>query len=314
MAANPTTARTDTGAPAYSAYYEPVDPPAGADDDGGSPDGRYRYFQPTGATVSVWSSDIQHGGPPTGLLVQAMEDVVDPRPAHERRASPGAPDGMAFTRVTMEILGGIGLDVNRVRAAVSRPGRQISQVTAELDARLPDGSFRTVGRATAWRLRTGDTSAIADPPQPPLPTGPEDARRSVGFTDFGDGSMSWGSVGFIGTVEVALSPGRNGAGQAVWLRPLVPLIAGATTSELASAFTVIDVANGVGTRLDPAQWSWMNTDTTVHLTGRPSGEWIGIDAAMAIGAQGYGATFADLYDTRGFVGRSAQTVLLNPAH
>lgn len=304
MAAHATPDDSGTDAPQFPAYYEPVATPADADGD-------YRYFQPTGATVSVWSPDIQHGGPPTGLLVQAMEDAVDPRPVPERRENPEAPDGLAFTRVTMEILGAVGLGVNRVRTWVPRPGRQISQVAAELDAQQPDGSFRTVGRATAWRLRAGDTSAIADLPHPPLPTGPEEGPRTVGFHEVDGVSVPWGRIGFIGTVEVALAPGRNGHASAVWLRPLLPLIAGAQTGELASAFTVIDVANGVGTRLDPAEWSWMNTDTTVHLTGRPRGEWIGLDAALAAGGEGFGASFADLYDTGGFFGRSAQTVLLS---
>ena len=56
----------------------------------------------------------------------------------------------------------------------------------------------------------------------------------------------------------------------------------------------------------------MNTDTTAHLVGQPTTSWLGIDADMASGRHGYGATFADLYDVSGFLGRSAQTVLLGP--
>ena len=74
---------------------------------------------------------------------------------------------------------------------------------------------------------------------------------------------------------------------------------------------MIDVANGVGSPLNPMEWSWMNTDTTVHLIKQPVGRWIGIDSNMAAGADGYAASFADLYDTDGFLGRSAQTSLLN---
>lgn len=275
-----------------TAYYEPIPVPAGADPD-------YEYFQPTPATVSVWSPDIQHGGPPTGLLVRAMENAVD------------AADGQAFSRVTMEILGAVGLGVNRVRTWMPRPGRQISQVAAELEAQQSDGTFRVVGRTTAWRLKSSDSTAIEAAPHPPLPFGPADLPQSVGFPDLDGVPVAWGRIGFIGTVRIAFQPGRTGQTPAAWIRPLLPLVAGEETSALASAFTVIDVANGVGTRLNPLEWSWMNTDTTVHLTTQPRGAWIGIDSAMAAGVAGYGASFADLYDENGFIGRSAQTVLLS---
>lgn len=274
-----------------AAYYVPIPVPAG-DDPG------YEYFQPTPATISVWAPVLQHGGPPTGLLVRAMQNAVDPA------------DGQVFTRVTMEILGAIGLGVNRVRTQIPRPGRQISQVTAELEERRPDGSYRTVGRAVAWRLMSSDTAAIADPPHGPLPKGPGELPRTIGFPEIDGVPVAWGRIGFIGTVEVATQPGRNGRTPATWIRPLLPLVEGEQTDALASAFTVIDVANGVGTRLDPREWSWMNTDTTVHLLAQPAGEWIGLDSATATGAGGYGASLADLYDETGYLGRSAQTVLL----
>ncbi|MFT3662368.1 MAG: thioesterase family protein [Gordonia sp. (in: high G+C Gram-positive bacteria)] len=281
-----------TDARVHGAYFEPVDVPDGEDPG-------YDYFQPTGATVSVWSKDIQHGGPPTGLLVRAMEQAADPA------------DGQEFSRVTMEILGAVGLGLNRVRTSIPRPGRQISQVAAELDVKQPDGSWRTVARTVAWRLKRADSSPIARLPHEPLPTRPADLPTMIGFPDLEGAAVPWGRVGFIGTVEIAGQPGRNGETPAVWLRPLLPLVAGEETSPLASAFTVIDVANGLGATLNPLEWSWMNTDTTVHLVSQPVSEWIGIDSSMAAGGDGYGASFADLYDETGFLGRSAQTVLLS---
>lgn len=278
---------------AFSGYYEPLERPSDTDD--------FEYFQPTLATVSVWSPALQHGGPPTGLLVRAMEHAVADDPSE-----------LDFTRVTMEILGAIGLGVCRVQAEITRPGRQIGQVSAELQERQSDGGYRTVARAVAWRLSTRDTSPIAVSPQPPLPHTPDELTRTIGFTGADGIDVVWGRIGFIGTLEIATTTGNNGQTPSVWTRPLLPLVVGEETSDLASAFTVIDIANGVGSPIDPTQWSWMNTDTTVHLTGRPRGPWIGIDSAMAAGATGYGASFADLYDTTGFIGRSAQTVLIAP--
>lgn len=274
----------------YRSYYEPLDPPAG-DDPG------YEYFQPTEAAASVWSPAIQHGGPPNGLLVRAMD-----------RQAPD--DGLAFSRVSMEILGGIGFGVNRVKVEIPRPGRQITKMAAVLEERLPGGEYRAVARCRAWRLRQSDTSAITTAPQPPLPATPDLLPQTVGFPDLGDTDIPWGRVGFIGTTVTAQQPGRTGDGPAIWIKPAIPLVTGETPSALESIFTVADVANGIGSNLDPRVWTWMNMDTTVHLITQPTSPWLGIDSQLAIGSDGHGASFADLYDIGGFLGRSAQTVML----
>ncbi|WP_347954123.1 thioesterase family protein [Gordonia aichiensis] len=274
----------------YRCYYEPLAAPHDADPD-------YEYFQPTLATASVWSSDMQHGGPPSGLLMRAM-----------MRAVPG--DGQEFTRVTTEIIGSVGLGVNRVRTSIPRPGRRISMVQADLEAQQPGGEFRLVARSVAWRLLASDTTAVENTPHEPLTASPDELAQIVGFPVEDEDAVPWGKVGFIGTTVTARQPGRKGHTPSLWLRPAIPLVLGEATSHLESIFTVLDVANGIGTRLDPRDWSWMNMDTTVHLTGQPSTPWLGIDAELAIGPRGYGATFADLYDVTGFLGRSAQTDLI----
>lgn len=274
----------------YSCYYEPLPVPEGGDPE-------YEYFQPTKATASVWSQDMQHGGPPSGLLMRAMLRVVPD-------------DGQHFARVTNEIIGQVGLGVNRVRASVPRPGKRISMVQADLESQLPDGSFRLAARAVAWRMLSADSSAVVHTPNEPLPAGPDDLKQIVGFPTEDEDAVPWGKVGFIGTAVTARQPGRNGETPALWIRPAIPLVGGEEMTNLESVFTVLDVANGVGTQLNPLEWSWMNMDTTAHLTAQPTSPWLGIDADLAIGATGYGATFADLYDVSGFLGRSAQSDLI----
>ncbi|NMO05166.1 thioesterase family protein [Gordonia sp. TBRC 11910] len=272
-----------------AAYYLPLPTP--------SPDDGYEYFQPTPSTLSVWADTLQHGGPPTALLTRSLQAVVAGRSG-------------GFSRITTDILGAIGLDVNRVRAQVIRPGRQISVIGAELDVRQADGSFRTAARASAWFLDGAPTAPIEHLPRPPLTPPPGEVAMRRGITTDDTTGIDWGTVAFIGTTETGRADSRNGGTPATWIRPLLPLVDGEPTSDLSSAFTVIDVANGIGTSLDPRRWSWMNTDTTVHLLRPPRGEWLGLDSDLAVGPAGYGATFADLYDADGFVGRSAQTVLL----
>ncbi|GAB91730.1 hypothetical protein GORHZ_142_00150 [Gordonia rhizosphera NBRC 16068] len=274
-----------------SCYYVPIDAPSAVDDPGS-----WEYFQPTDGTQSVWASTMQHGGPPSGLLMRALARR-DPDP------------NQTFTRVTTEILGPIGLDVNRVRTEVIRPGRQISLIGADLEVRQPDGSFRLVARSVGWRLRRADTTAIVEDPGPLTPV-PDELEPVRGVTSNVDLGVDWGTIGFIGTIDSATVVGRAGDTPAVWVRPAIPLVGGEEITDLESIFTVIDIANGLGTRLQIDEWTWMNTDTTVHLTRIPRGPWVGIDADLVQGPDGFGATFADLHDRTGFIGRSAQTVLL----
>ncbi|MFW0785714.1 thioesterase family protein [Gordonia sp. CPCC 206044] len=276
-----------------SCYYVPIDAPDAKDavDDG------FEYFQPTEGTQSVWASTMQHGGPPSGLMMRSLLRC-DPSPDQQ------------FTRVTTEILGPIGLGVNRIRAQVLRPGKQISLVGTDLEVRMPDGTYRLAARSMGWRLRTADTADIVEEPEQLTPV-PADLETVIGVTDSDELGVDWGTIGFIGTIESATVEGRTGDTPAVWVRPAIPLVGGEDISDLESIFTVIDIANGLGTRLRTDQWTWMNTDTTVHLTRIPQGPWVGIDADMTQGPQGFGATFADLHDTTGFIGRSAQTVMLS---
>lgn len=70
-------------------------------------------FQPTEHTSGPWTPQAQHFGPPSALLVRALEGV----PA-ERETQLG--------RVTIEILGPAPLRELTVTARLERPGRRSS--------------------------------------------------------------------------------------------------------------------------------------------------------------------------------------------
>src|SRR5215469_11043975 len=80
------------------------------------PDG---VFEPTLATESPWSSDAQHGGPPTALLAHVMRTRLHV-------------DGMRIARITNEFLGSIPRAPLTVEAAVIRDGRRVRLVEASL--------------------------------------------------------------------------------------------------------------------------------------------------------------------------------------
>jgi hypothetical protein len=54
----------------------------------------------------------------------------------------------------------------------------------------------------------------------------------------------------------------------------------------------------------------MNTETTVHLHRLPTGKDFALRARGSIGPDGIGLTTAEIFDRQGFIGASAQTLLV----
>jgi hypothetical protein len=95
-----------------------------------------------------------------------------------------------------------------------------------------------------------------------------------------------------------------------WLSPLVPLVDDEETTAVQRLAMVVDSANGAGAALDPERFMFMNTDTTVHLHRLPTGSDFALRARGSIGPDGVGVTTAEIFDRQGFVGTSAQTLLV----
>jgi hypothetical protein len=244
-------------------------------------DGR---FGSTSATAGPWSAAAQHGGPPAALLVRALESLDE-----------GAP--RAVGRFTMDLLGPVPLADLAVTASVLRPGRSVSLRQAEI-AR-PDG--RVVARAQAWTFP--DTDGPGDRGTA-LPHGPDD-----GHTE--DPPASW-VRGYLDAMEWQWIEGavtRPGPAT-VWMRPRLPLVPGEEMSPLQRLVCCVDSASGASAALDPEQWTFMNTELTVHVVRPPVGEWVCLQASTTLAPGAVGLATADVYDGHGQVARSAQALLV----
>ena len=244
-------------------------------------------YQPTEHTSGPWTRDAQHFGPPSALLVRALERLPSSRDAQ-------------LARVTVDILGPAPLTELSVRAAVERPGRSVELLGAELAA-----AGRTVARASAWRIATTDTREIATPAVAPWPKPGECEPAGFPPNWFGGyiTAMEWRAVS--GSV---VEPGPA----AVWVRQRVPLVDGEEPSPLQRLFTVADSGNGISNSLDPARWWFINSELTVHLRRQPAGEWVGLEAATAIGPDGIGTAASTLRDLDGPVAVGGQALMVRP--
>lgn len=251
-------------------------------------EGDFGVFESTDSTRSNWDPDLQHGSPPLALLTRAIEEL-------------SGDSGLRVGRLILDILGAIPVVPVRVRARVSRPGTRISMVAAEMLAPGPDGTHRPVARVTAWLLATGDTADIASDRHPPLVEG--DAMSLPGNFD------NWGG-GYIDAVSWRTQRTDPGLPAVAWLTPLVNVVDAEEPTPLQRLASVVDSANGVGSVLDSGAFVFMNTDTAVHLHRPPAGMDFGIRAQASIGPDGIGVTTAELFDRHGFIGTSAQTLLV----
>jgi hypothetical protein len=247
-------------------------------------------FRATDFTISTWTAAIQHGAPPSALLVRALERCT-------------ARADTRLSRVAVDLLGPVPVtDQLWVRAEILRPGRQIELVGAEMLALGPDGSPRPVARATGWRLQTLDTREVVHAAAPPLP--PLSQARDRKLADNWDRnyvhSLDWRWLS---------EPAGGGVGES-WLKPLVDLVQGETLTPLERLFTVADDANGIGSSLDIRKWTFLNTDLVVHIHRIPVAEWIGIRAETNYGPDGIGTTVGTLFDEEGALGSIAQSVLM----
>lgn len=256
---------------------------------------RTEEFLATPHTASAWNGADQHGGPVAALLTRALEQCE-------------AREQTRLSRITVEILGGVPVGEVALTAWVERPGRRIELIRAEMSAAGPDGQRRTVAAASAWRLRTTPTEEALTHAESPLPPAPPQDAPGNGASVL---PKPW-QAGFVLALDwhPCELPGAAGGPSGAWLRMRHPLVAGEETTPTQRAMAVADTANGVGARIDTRQFTFLNTELTVHLYEPPTGVWVGLRAETSAGRDGVGLSAGTLHSASGPIGRVSQNLLV----
>jgi hypothetical protein len=250
-------------------------------------EGDWQAFGATDYTRSNWGPELQHGSPPLALLTKLIEEL-------------SAGTGLRIGRLSLDILGAIPVRPVRARVWVARPGARVCMMAAEMRADRADGPARAVARVTAWLVTTTDTADVASNRYPPLVEGSAEPRPYP-FADAG---------GYFDAIDWRPQRVDEGSAAVSWFSPLAHIVDTEPMSALQRLAAVVDCANGVGKVLDPDQFVFMNTDTVVHLHRLPAGNDYALRARASIGPDGVGATTAEVFDRDGFIGTSAQTLLI----
>jgi hypothetical protein len=249
--------------------------------------GRYRA---TPHTAGPWDRRLQHAGPPTALLVRAVERL-DPGPALPLLA-----------RVTAEIMAPVPVADLTVSARVERAGRRVAWCTATLAA--ADDPDVVLMRLAAWVLRrTDEPLTVPHTAVEPAPSAGTPMARPDG----------WGP-GYLDAVQwrfVAGEFGRPGP-STVWTRLAVDLVDGEPPSPTQRVAAVADSGSGISAVADPRALLFVNTDLSVHLVRAPAGEDVWMHAETTIDPHGVGLARTTLGDQHGSLGAAAQTLFVAP--
>ncbi|HEX8304508.1 MAG TPA: thioesterase family protein [Jatrophihabitans sp.] len=237
-----------------------------------------------------WSADLQHGGPPSALLVRLAEQLA---------ATAAGRFDLAAARIAAEFLAPVPVAPLEVAARVLRLARSAVLISAELAV---DG--RPCLQARVWLIAEAGTPVM---PQPGAERGCQDKpAHPAALPDFGmDGfpyaeHLEWRTVS-----GRAREPGPA----AVWVRARVPLLAGERPSTLQRLVLVADSASGVSSLLDWDDWSFANIDLDVHLMRQSQDDWLLMEAVSEVGP-GIGLARSSLSDRAGLLGAGLQTLLI----
>lgn len=248
-------------------------------------------FVASGLTRGPWSKESQHGGPPAALLARAVEVSL--------------PEGFRLARLTVDLLRPVPIG-RVVPDAEVHAGRRVARARIKLEA---DGREVITGTAVAQRVDDLDLPASARSQAParlPFPEDEDQAQSEFFELPWDEGyhtAMAWRPVGGSWT----------GLGAArMWFRQLVPLVAGEEPSPAQRVMVVADAGNGISASVPFADYTFLNSDLSVHLHRDPVGEWIGMDARTVPEPTGAGLATSVLHDRTGPVGTGNQSLLIAP--
>lgn len=239
-----------------------------------------------------WSDDLQHGGPPSALLVRLAEQLA--------AAAAGRSD-LVSARFAAEFLAPVPVAPLTVSARVLRLARSAVLVSAELAA---DG--RACLQARVWLVPQGGPTPGLRPGNVSEPEAGSHQDDPLARPDFDMHGFPYANhLEWRGVSGAARQPGPA----TVWARARVPLVPGERPSSLQRLALVADSASGISSLVDWDDWSFANVDLDVHLMRQSQDDWVLMQAVTELGP-GLGVARSVLSDRAGVLGAGLQTLLI----
>ena len=241
-------------------------------------------FESSPLTAGPWSAEAQHAGPPSALLVRALEQFeADP--------------GVRLSRLSVDVLGPVPIAPLDIEVHRIRPGRSVELLEATASV---DGRPALVARGWRMRRTPEDFPTVGTHGGPSVP---RDRQRDpmMSFA-YGDGYLSVVDFSFVSGGGEELGPAE------AWGRARVDLVEGEAMTGWQHTVVVADSASGVSLASDSATYPAINCDLVVSLHRDPEPGWVPL-ATETTGSPGQGVlTDTLLSDDLGSLGRSVQNL------
>ena len=247
-------------------------------------------FLATDAARGPWSPDALHGGPVAALLAGGVDELLD---------------GLFPARLTVELLRPVPVAPVRRTSRLLRPGKKVRLGAVDLTAQ--DGTV--VATATVLGIRRAELTVPAAAATA-APLGPDSvtsaARAELSTAVDYDGFHNVGvEHRFVQGAFHTLGPATD------WIRLRVPVVAGVEPTPLQRVAAAADFGNGISALARFEDLTFINPDLTIHLHALPAGDWVCVDAASTLEQHGVGLAQSALWDERGPIGRSLQSLLVD---
>jgi hypothetical protein len=239
---------------------------------------------PTDLARGPWTPDALHGGPTAALLARAIEPLLAP---------------LQVVRLTVELIRPVPVAPLSIDAELLRPGKKVRLAGARL---IHEGTVVASVSALAIRTDVVEVPAQTPPPSPPPASDGEPMRSTLDtYLAFHNG----------GSEHRFVAGHFDDPGPATdWIRLTVPLVPDEEPSGVQRVAAAADYGNGISRITSFEALTFINPDLTIYLEREPVGEWICLDAESRLHDHGIGLAESALYDERGRLGRSLQSLLV----
>ncbi|HEX3392050.1 MAG TPA: thioesterase family protein [Solirubrobacteraceae bacterium] len=268
-------------------------------------------FVPTEHARGPWDPGALHGGAPAALIAAAFE-----------RMQPG--EELPIARMSFEFLRPIPMAPLTLSTRITRPGRRVQALTAEIEAggevvcrasalrilpspsELPESALAQVRVATSSRIAApddGDAVVFALD---------DSDRRSFAASAIEMRFLSGHPlVGELPELDTESRHVPTGAAT-VWMRLRHPLLPGQAPSPIARVAAAADFGNGVAAAVPFDRYLFINADLSITLDRSPVGEWIALEARTLLHPGGIAWAESVLHDERGPLGLARQALVVQP--
>lgn len=250
---------------------------------------------PTPLARGPWYPDSQHGSAMLGLLARAVENHESERP-------------MQVVRLVVDLERAAPIRAVTTPTRCLRSGKNVEIIEADIEA---DGKVYATARALRIRSADIDVSHHENGIVTPPPYGAAPAREGYSqLIPLLEGEAFHHAVDIRST--------REYAERALWFRLRCPMVAGEQVSPLVRTAALADWSYSVPTiaseirrgEMLPRTVATINPDAAIHIHRPLIGEWMCMDADVHYGPHGAGSANARLYDERGPIGHTSQSILI----